>query len=285
MSLVTLKDILPQAMEGNYAVGAFDTFDPLFTEGIISAAEEKNVPIILMLGEFTFDEPTAEYFMNYNIERCRRSKVPVVLHLDHGSSFEAVMKAIHVGCTSVMIDGSSLSYEENVTLTKKVVEAAHACGVSVEAEIGHVAGNEGEFRDANVADESAYTEVEDAVRFYGETKVDTLAVAIGTVHGVYKGEPKLDFERLSKIRKELPVPLVMHGGSGLSDENFIRAIACGMNKVNFFTGMSIAATDAVAEYFKENAKADIGEAIYIAQDSIRETVKHAITTFGTKPIA
>lgn len=183
-----------------------------------------------------------------------------------------------------MIDGSELPFEENIALTKKVVELAHACGVSVEAEIGHVAGHEAEILGDHEADETAYTNFEDAVRFYEETKVDALAVAIGTVHGIYKGEPKLDYERLRKLRDALPCPLVMHGGSGLSPEHFRKAIECGINKVNFYTGMAVAAADACRSYLMENERADMTDVLDIAQESINDTVKTHIDIFGTKVV-
>ncbi len=285
MSLVTLTEILAESREKKYAVGAFDTFDAMNTEAVISAAEEKNVPVILMVCDYSFEAPNADRFFADALNRCRTASVPVCMHLDHGPSFEAVMKAIHYGCSSVMIDGSSLSLEENVAITKKVVEVAHACGVSVEAEIGHVAGHEGNTDDGNVADETAYTRLADAVRFYEETKVDALAVAIGTVHGVYKGEPKLDFDRLDAIREKIPVPLVMHGGSGLSEQNFKDAIRHGISKVNFYTGMSLAGANAAREYLDANKIADLGEAVEIGYKASKDVVLKHLDIFGTQPLS
>lgn len=284
MSLVTMKEVLSQSVEKKYAVGAFDTMDRVFTEAIIGAAEAKGVPIILMTVEWAFEKPDVELFMDYLVERCRRATVPVALHLDHGSSFEAVMKAIHYGCTSVMLDGSSLPFEENVALTQKVVEVAHACGVTVEAEIGHVAGHEGNMLDGNVADESAYTTVDEAIRFYEQTQVDCLAVAIGTVHGVYKGTPKLDYERLQAIRDALPIPIVMHGGSGLSPDDFKKAVAHGINKINFFTGMSLGAAEAVKNLIKEKDKIQMGDIIDCGQQAAFDIVSEHIDIFGTLPL-
>lgn len=284
MSLATMKEVLSQSVEKKYAVGAFDTMDRVFTEAIIGAAEAKGVPVILMTVEWAFEKPDVELFMGYLVERCRRATVPVALHLDHGSSFEAVMKAIHYGCTSVMLDGSSLPFEENVALTKKVVEVAHACGITVEAEIGHVAGHEGNMLDGNVADESAYTTVDEAIRFYEQTQVDCLAVAIGTVHGVYKGTPKLDYERLQAIRDALPIPIVMHGGSGLSPEDFKKAVAHGINKINFFTGMSLGAAEAVKKLMKERDKIQMGDIIDCGQQAAFEIVSEHIDIFGTQPL-
>lgn len=282
--LVSLKEILSESIDKKYAVGAFDSMNPVFTEGILAAAEEKNVPVILMVCDYSFTLPNAEYFMRDTIERCQRAKVPVCVHLDHGPSFEAAAQAIHYGCTSVMIDGSELPFEENIALTKKVVELAHSCGVSVEAEIGHVAGHEAEVLGDHVADETAYTNLADAVEFYEKTKVDALAVAIGTVHGIYKGEPKLDYERLKEIREALPCPLVMHGGSGLSPEHFRKAIECGINKVNFYTGMAVAAADECRNYLMENERADMTDVLELAEESIHNTVKTQLEIFGTKEL-
>lgn len=282
--LVTLKEILAETRENQYAVGAFDSFDPLNTEFIITAAEKKNVPVILMVCDYSFGGPSADWFFTHAIDRARRAAVPVCVHLDHGPSFEAVMKAIHYGCSSVMIDGSSLPYEENVALTKKVVEVAHACDVSVEAEIGHVAGHEGNTEDGNVADETAYTRLEDAVSFYEATGVDALAVAIGTVHGIYKGEPKLDFDRLDAIRNAIPVPLVMHGGSGLSAQNFKDAVAHGISKINFYTGMSVAGANAARDYLNERKIADMGEVVEAGYTASYNMVSEHLDIFGTQPL-
>lgn len=284
MPLVTLRKILSEAKEKQYAVGAFDTFDPICTEAILTAAEEKNVPVILMVCDYSFDQPNAELFMSATRARCCASTVPVCMHLDHGPSFEAVMKAIHFGCSSVMIDGSLLPFEENIALTKKVVEVAHACGVSVEAEIGHVAGHEGNTNDGNTADETAYTRLEDAVSFYEQTGVDALAVAVGTVHGIYKGKPKLNFELLSAIREKIPVPLVLHGGSGLEPQNYRDAIANGICKVNFYTYMSLAGANAAREYLNANKVADFGEAIEAGAAAAKAVVKEHLEIFGTQPL-
>jgi len=281
MALVTLSEILKESRTKKYAVGAFDTFNNIFTDAILKAAEQQNSPVIMMVCDFSYSQPGADRFFAETIDRCRESKVPVAVHLDHGPSFEAVMKAIHYGCTSVMIDGSSLPMEENIAVTKKVVDAAHACGVSVEAEIGHVAGHEAAAAEAHTADAKAYTNLQDAIDFYEATKVDALAVAIGTVHGVYKGIPVLDFERLKQIRDAIPVPLVMHGGSGLSDENFRTAVENGISKINFYTGMSLAGSAAAKKFLEDTQNPDFGDVIDTASAEMTKVVAHAIETFGS----
>ncbi len=285
MSLVTMKEILSESIEKKYAVGAFDTMDHVITEAILGAAESKNKPVILMIPDFIFKQSHFERFTSYLVNRCEESSVSVCLHLDHGSSFEAVMLGIRYGCTSVMLDGSSLPFKENIALTKKVCEVAHACGISTEGEIGHVAGHEGNMLEGNVADESAYTKVEQAVQFVEETGVDALAIAIGTVHGVYKGTPKLDFVRLADIRKAVDVPLVLHGGSGLPAEDFRKAIKCGINKINFFTGMSLGAANAVIKLVEERSKKlTIEDIVNSGMEAASQIVSEHIEIFGTQPL-
>lgn len=251
MALVTLKEILKEANELHYALPAFDTIDHVSAEAVVEAAEAQNRPVILMFPEAAFSAANVDTFFPFLCGLAERAKVPVALHLDHGQTLEAIMKAIHHGFSSVMVDGSSLPLEENIALTKKVVEIAHAAGVSVEAEIGHVAGGEGKFEGSEV-DENLYTRPEDAKAFCEATGVDALAVAIGTVHGVYKGVPKLDIPRLETIKRLVGIPLVLHGGSGVSDEEFAKAIQAGINKVNLFTEISMAAVKQSVEFANQN---------------------------------
>lgn len=285
MALVGLKEVLEGSVEKRFAVGAFDAMDHLFAEAVIAGAEEKNTPVILMVGDFYQGEPGGLDFPNfypYLRDRLERAKVPVCLHFDHGSSFEACVRAVRGGCTSVMIDGSALPFEENVALTKKVVEMAHASGVDVEAEIGCVGKQEGAVEDGA---DGMYTRPEDAAEFVARTGVDALAVAVGTVHGVYRGEPKMDFNRLEKIRSMVSIPLVMHGGSGLSEENFKKAIACGINKINAYTGLMLEVRRTL-----EKELAALGEndwyapAFAKAQMAGKDAVIKHIELFGTPSI-
>ncbi len=288
MPLVPMKGILNDAKKDNYAVGAFDAMDQIMVEAILGAAEETNTPIILMVMMPTFCSDNTDLLLQYMVDRCRKSPIPVALHLDHGTSFEVVMQAIHYGFTSVMFDGSSLPFEENVTLTQKVVEAAHACGVTVEAEIGHVSGHEGNMLNGNVADQDTYTTVDAAIQFYQRTKVDCLAVAIGTVHGVYAGVPKLDYVRLQAIRDAIPIPIVMHGGSGLMPEDFRQAIEHGISKINFFTGMSLGGAEAVKDFVLSmdatSTKFAMADVIRVGQTRMSQIIKEHILIFGTPPV-
>ncbi len=285
MALVTMSEVLKESIEGKYAVGAFDTIDKITTDAIISAAEKKGVPVILMVVPPCVDGPAADDFMSYCVDRCRKASIPVALHLDHAPTYEFIVKGIHHGCTSVMFDGSSLPYEENVRITKQVVELAHTCGVTVEAEIGHVAGHEGNMLDGNVADPSCYTTVEEALQFYKDTNVDCLAVAIGTVHGVYKGEPKLDLERLQAIRDELPIPVVIHGGSGLVEKDYKDMVAHGANKINFFTAMTLEGAKAVKDLVDTGNKFTYTDVIFAGMKAEEEIVSKHIDIFGTKPLS
>lgn len=281
MPLVSLKDVLNPAVEKNYAVGAFNVSNHLLFEAVINAAEAKNKSVIINLAEVHFKYLDLENFIPYLKNRINNSKVPLVLHLDHGLSFETVMKAIHWGFSSVMIDASSKALKENIKITKKVVEAAHSAGVSVEAELGHVAGGEGDIKNGTEVDKNSYTRVEDASYFVKETGIDALAVAVGTVHGLYKGEPELDLERLKKIRSELDIPLVLHGGSGLTDQDFKDAVNNGINKINFYTGNSLLGVEAIKDHLKKEkgitALPDLSNAAY---EKMKKNVEKYIGLFA-----
>lgn len=280
MPLADLKTVLKGCVENHTAVGAFDALDHTFAEAIIRAAEDTKTPVILMAGDF--EGPDYENFYPYLTDRIRRAKVPVCLHFDHGSGFERCMLAIRRGCTSVMIDGSALPFEENIALTRKVVEAAHACGVDVEGELGCIGGGEGTMEGAG---EGNYTDPDAAKEFVERTGADALAVGIGTVHGVYKGAPKLDFERLAEIRGRVEVPLVLHGGSGLSEADFRQLVKLGINKINAFTGLSIAVTNAVkgkASVLPPNT--NIVPLIEAATQTGIKEVKRHIQIFGTEAV-
>jgi len=281
MPLVSLKDVLDPGVEKNYAVGAFNVSNHLLFEAVINAAEEKNKPVIINLAEVHFKYLDLENFIPYLKNRINNSKIPLVLHLDHGLSFETVMKAIHWGFSSVMIVASSKPLKENIKITKKVVEAAHAAGVSVEAELGHVAGGEGDIKNGTEVDKNSYTRVEDASYFVKETGIDALAVAVGTVHGLYKGEPELDLERLKKIRSELDIPLVLHGGSGLTDQDFKDAVNNGINKINFYTGNSLLGVEAIKAHLeKENGITSLPDLSNAAYEKMKKNVEKYIGLFA-----
>lgn len=253
MGLVSLKEITKYAIKEKYAVAAVTVFDPMFAEGILCAAEDKKTPIIMMIGNTEVVDRPDYYpnFYNYLANRCRHSSVPVCLHLDHGPSFEACAYAIRAGATSVMIDGSMLPYEENVAVTRKVVELAHTCGVDVEAEIGHVGANTTSHEALGDVDDSIYTEPYMAKKFVEDTGCDALAIAIGTAHGIYKEKPKLNIDVLKEIRKELDIPLVLHGASGLTKEDFEKVVDGGINKINICTGLVVQTAKDMLKVAKE----------------------------------
>ncbi|SMB90919.1 fructose-bisphosphate aldolase, class II [Thermanaeromonas toyohensis ToBE] len=246
MPIVTLKEILQDAFQNRYAVGAFNVINVEMLDAILSAAIEEQAPIILAYAPIHKQYISLETIAPLMLKAAREAPVPVAVHLDHGQEFADLIKAMHYGFTSVMFDGSTLPYEENVYRTQEIVKIARVLGVSVEAELGHVGGAEGGA--GGIEDPAAcYTDVEQAADFVARTGIDALAVAIGTVHGIYRFPPKLDFARLKAIKERVNIPLVLHGGSGLSEEDFRQCIARGIAKINIFTDMSQAAVGTLKE--------------------------------------
>ena len=239
---VTSKEMIYAARKGGYAVPAFNAENLEMVQAIIEAAEEARSPVMIQTTPSTVKYITLRQAVAMVKADADAATVPVSLHLDHCESYEDVMAAVEAGYTSVMIDGSKLPYEENIAVTKKVVEDAHKAGVTVEAELGTVGGKE----DGHSA-EIAYTDPAEALDFFSKTGVDIFAVAIGTAHGFYKGEPKLNFELLEKLAEKIEAPLVLHGGSGVPDEMIKRTISLGINKVNYATELRAAMTKAVRE--------------------------------------
>lgn len=277
--LVTLKSILRIAEAEKTAIGAFNTPNLESMLAVIGAAEALNRPVILMhaqvheeMGICKMDEiAPVMLFM------AERAAVPVCVHLDHGTSLDYVKRGISLGFTSVMYDGSLLSYEENLANTCITVEMATECGASVEAEIGSMGARESGVAGA----ESIYTDPAEAKKFVEETGVDAMACAFGTAHGLYAREPKLDFDRVSKIYETIDVPIVMHGGSGISDGDYRKVIGRGVRKINYYTYMSKAGGTAVAQLEDKTFFHDIA---VCAQNAMKEDVKHAIAVFSGKDV-
>lgn len=247
MSFVTSKQMLLDAQRGGYAVGAFNAENMEMVQAIVTAAEELRAPVMIQTtgGTLKYAEPIM--FANMVRAMAQSASVPVCIHLDHGPSFEMAVKCIRAGYTSVMIDGSKKDFEGNIAISSKVVEMAHAAGVPVEAELGKVGGKE----DDTVSDANdIYTDPQEAKEFAERTGIDSLAVGIGTSHGFYKGTPVLDVNRLSEIRKVVDIPLVLHGASGLTDDQVRSCVERGICKVNFATELRKAYSDAVKEYMK-----------------------------------
>ena len=275
--LVNLSEILKIAEEGSFAIGAFNTPNLTTLKAVIAAAEELSTPVIIMhaevheeMGLCTMEE-IAPLMRMY----AERASVPVCMHLDHGTDMDYVMRGMELGFTSVMYDGSELSKKENYENTKTVVEAAKKLGISVEAEIGSMGAREG----GSLGDESIYTDPDEAKSFVEGTGVDALACAFGTAHGVYLKQPKLDFDRLGRIDKSVPVPLVMHGGSGLTLDDYKRSISLGIRKINYYTYMSKAGGSAVAHLPDLTYFHDIE---VVAGKAMKEDVKRAIKIFRSE---
>ena len=248
MALMTTKEMLLKAQREGYAVGAFNAENMEMVQAVIEAAEEMKAPVIIQTTPGTLNYADPEMFYGMCAAAAQKASVPVALHLDHGNSFELAVQAMKAGYTSVMIDGSHETFEENVALTKKVVEVANAYGVPVEAELGKVGGKEDDLE----AEADHNTDPEEAKEFVERTGVSSLAIAIGTAHGFYAGTPVLDKERVSDCKKVVSVPLVLHGASGLSEEDVVECVQRGMCKVNFATELRVAYTDAEKQLLKEN---------------------------------
>ena len=247
MALVTSARIMESAQRDKYAVGAFNVENMEMAQAVIAAAQEQNAPVILQTTPSTVKYAgLALYYANVQA-LAKEVSVPVAIHLDHGSSFNLAVQAIRQGYTSIMIDGSHGSFEENVEVTSKVVAAARPNNIPVEAELGMVGGKEDDLDGGN----GGYTDPHQAREFADRTGISSLAVAIGTAHGVYSGTPKLDIKRLEEIRELVEIPLVLHGASGLSDEDVQSCISRGICKVNFATELRIAFSDGVKQCLAE----------------------------------
>lgn len=276
--LVSLRDILPKAAKERYAVGLFNTVNLEMAKGVLAAAEEMRSPVIIGTAEVLLPYTDLEELAYFLIPMARKASVPVVLHYDHGLTLERIRQAIDLGFSSVMYDCSTLNFDGNCKAVAALVKEAHSRGVSVEAELGHVGANE-TGAEAAGSDTSAYTEPEEARRFWELTGVDALAVAIGTAHGAYKAKPRLDFERLSEIARLVGAPLVLHGGSGLSDEDFRRTIERGIAKVNIFTDINCAAADAAhANWAAGKGLTDLMPAVC---EAVRKAAVQKMTVFGS----
>ena len=247
MPFVTTKKMLQDAQDGHYEVGAFNVENMEMVMAVIEAAEEMNAPVIMQTTPSTVKYAGLDYYLANVKAAAERADIPVALHLDHGSSYGLAMQALRTGYTSIMIDGSHEGFEDNVVLTKAVVDACRPSGIPVEAELGKVGGKED---DLDGGDGDGYTDPNQAKEFVERTGASSLAVAIGTAHGLYKGEPKLEQERLSNIRQVVSVPLVLHGASGVPDEAVREAIRRGICKVNYATELRIAYSNGIKEVLK-----------------------------------
>lgn len=283
MPLVSMKEMLIKAVEGKYAVGQFNLNNLEFTQAILQAAQEENSPVICGVSE-----GAARYMGGFktvvelvkNLMSEYKVTVPVAIHLDHGSSFEKCVEAMYAGFSSVMIDGSHHPLEENIALTKKVVDVAHTLGISVEAELGRIGGQED---DLVVEDAQAmYAIPAECEQLIRKTGVDCFAPALGSVHGPYKGEPNLGFDRMEEVMNLTNVPLVLHGGTGIPTKDIGRAISLGTAKINVNTESQMTSAATVRKVLAENPNMyDPRKFLGPARETIKETVKEKMREFGS----
>ncbi len=278
--IVNAKKMLEDAKVNKYAVPHFNINNLEWTRYILEECNRLKSPVILGVSEGAI-----RYMGGYkvvanlvkNLDEELNIQIPVAIHLDHGSSVESCKKAVDAGFTSVMIDASKYSLEENIDMTKQVVEYARIKNITIEAEIGHIGGSED-----NMSSELAYAKVDDAVKLYNETKIDFLAPALGSVHGLYKGEPCLDFDKMKEISEKTNIPLVLHGGTGIDDEKLTKAIASGICKVNINTELQIAWTKAVRKFLSEDTKAyDPRTVIKSGEQSMKQAIEHKVNVLGS----
>lgn len=278
MPFTTSKEMLLKAQEGKYAVGAFNVENLDMIIAVIEAAEALNAPVMLQTTPSTVKYAGLDYFLANVKVAAEKAKVPVALHLDHGSSFELAMQALRSGYTSIMIDGSPLGFEENIAVSKSVADACFPSGIPVEAELGKVGGKED---DLEVEEMNCYTDPQEAKEFVERTGVSSLAVAIGTAHGLYQGEPKLDLNRLSEIREVVSIPLVLHGGSGVPDVMVQETIKRGICKVNYATELRIAYSDGVKKVLDKDPEVIDPKKYGLAgRESVKEFVKKKLEVCG-----
>ena len=279
MPLVNMRDMLNHAYQHGYAVGAFDLVSLDFLEGIINAAERCDAPVILSLAESHFAYFDFELIMSAVVAAARRTTIPVAIHLDHGECLKSAIKGINLGCNGVMIDSSNQTLTENINLTRSVVEMAHSCGVPVEGELGYVPGVEGEDAERHPG-EIAYTTVAEAKIYVDQTNVDFLAVSIGTVHGRMQGEAKLDYLRLQEINDAVNIPLVIHGGTGLGDDQYQQLINRGVSKINYYTSLADVAGLRIRENTQSNPLKGYTGLTNGVKDTISTEVERCIKLWG-----
>ena len=280
MALVPLYEVLDKADREGYAIGAFNCNNMEIVQSIITAAEAEKAPVIIQASQGAIKYAGLNYIIALVRQAAEGTSMPVVLHLDHGTDFDQVMQCIRFGFTSVMYDGSGMPLEDNISMTCKVLEVARVFGVSVEAELGRIVGTED---DISVDDAEAFlADPEEAERFVTETGVDALAVAVGTAHGLYKGEPKLDFDRLAEINRLVSCPLVLHGASGVSDESIKRTIELGVRKINIDTNIREAFAGSMRSAMEDNpAEIDPRKILGPAREAATKVIREKIRLFGS----
>ena len=276
--LANMNDLLLSAKEGKYGIGFFNAVNVEMARAIIETAEELNAPVMVGTAEVLLPTMPLNRVAEYLIPMAQKARVPVCVHYDHGLTFDKCMEALKLGFTSVMYDCSTAPYEENVAQAAEMVKICHSMGVTVEGELGHVGDNEGAGKLLNPSD--FYTDPDMAVDYAKRTGIDALAVAVGNAHGDYKFPPKLDFERIRVIAEKTGLPLVLHGGSGISDEGFRQAVQEGICKVNIFTDLDKAGKAGIEEGLRAGAKSMMS-LIPFEIDAMKAVVREKITLFGS----
>lgn len=278
--LVNFNEMLQKAKEGHYAVPQFNINNLEWTKYILEKCNELKIPVILGVSEGAAKYMGGFLVVSSMVKAMVESlkiEIPVCIHLDHGSSFESCKAAIDAGFTSVMIDGSKHELKENIEITKVVVDYAHERGISVEAEVGHIGGTED-----NVSSSILNATLEDCIELYKNTGIDSLAPALGSVHGFYKGEPNLDFKTMEEINNALPIPLVLHGGTGIPEDKIKQAISCGISKININTDLQVVWSKAVREFLTKDEKAyDPRKVIGSGELAMKNQINKIVTIFGT----
>ncbi len=280
MTITNLKNILSFAEEKKFAVAAFNFSDLTFARAMIDAAIETRAPLILMISEFHCQYINLKALSLGALYLAKKSPFPVALHLDHGETEIAIQKAIKANFTSVMYDGSSLLLDENIRITKKYVEKAQKHNISVEGEVGKVGGNEGDLK-ANIENIKAfYSDPKECEDYVQQTNIDALAVAVGNAHGFYPFPPQLDFERIKEIKSRCQIPLVLHGGSGISEEGFQQSINCGIRKINIFSDISTQSIKAIHQSLNTKTISDFSEIQQVIYYKVKEKASYYIRLFG-----
>ncbi len=281
---MNLLGMLDHARRHGYGVGAFNVPDYETLQAILDAAEELSSPVIIDVAEVHLKYIDLDDVATVIRRAAERASVPVALHLDHGETFETIIRAVRAGFSSIMFDGSRLPYEENVARTQEIVKICHACGVTVEAELGQVGGGEGG-SERSEANPDHFTDPAQAEDFANRTQIDALAISFGTAHGLYKGTPKLDFGRLNEIARRTQKPLVLHGGTGVTDDDFRKAISLGIAKINFYTQISVAAVErARAVLAADPDLISYPELLERAREGVKDAVAHQMRVFGSAGI-
>lgn len=278
--IVNMNEVLLPAKEKKYAVGLFNAVNVELTKGIIAAAEATRSPVIIGTAEVLFPYGPLEEVSYYLIPMAKKANVPVVVHLDHGLQKESCLKALELGFSSIMYDCSTDPYEVNVEKVREMAEIAHSYGATIEGELGHV-GNNPDSAEGDADPTSFFTDPALAKDYVERTGVDALAISVGNAHGAYKLPPNLDFERIRTISSEVKVPLVLHGGSGLTDDDFRRAIHDGISKVNIFTDINVAAAEAAAREFNSGKGKGLTDLILPAVDAIKQECEKKMTLFSS----